>query len=251
MSDVQILTPKADDTGTLDDDIIKQVEELDVTDDVTEDDVELADLMIDLLQLSQDLIHAKVKLESMTKNGWIEMAKARYVMGSNTVSATQLPQPDEESCVEAKTKLQSQLCQREGSKIKYTTFCVDKKSETDITEPQSSQEDGIRKRKGNDKQDISIENDVKEDKKCEDKCSEKKEKKEENIDVKKKNAGDPIRWFSVMPPSSLKMSQKWFTSGIEIVIEIANLQSEISSVTSRINKLKRLKSKKEKKDTNL
>ena len=42
-------------------------------------DRELVTLTVKLLSLSQDLITAKLRLETVTKAGWMALAKARYV----------------------------------------------------------------------------------------------------------------------------------------------------------------------------
>ena len=42
---------------------------------------EMTDLTVQLLSLSQDLITAKLRLQSATRSGWILLAKARYVGG--------------------------------------------------------------------------------------------------------------------------------------------------------------------------
>ena len=48
-----------------------------------EDDLEkeMTDLTVQLVSLSQDLITAKLRLQSATRSGWILLAKARYVGG--------------------------------------------------------------------------------------------------------------------------------------------------------------------------
>jgi len=50
---------------------------------------------------------------------------------------------------------------------------------------------------------------------------------------------EPLRWFSAMPPASLKSSQKCFQSALEIVVEIANIQSEIMGMENKMRFLKR------------
>ena len=50
---------------------------------------ELTSLAVQLLTLSQDLVTAKLRLETLTKGGWILLAKARYVSHGG-VSITQV-----------------------------------------------------------------------------------------------------------------------------------------------------------------
>ena len=78
---------------------------------------------------------------------------------------------------------------------------------------------------------------------------------------------DPIKWFGVLVPTSLKQSQVKlekicfkprphsifpfcqgnFNSATEVVVECANIQSEILGVENRIKYIRRMKVKQEKK----
>lgn len=55
----------------------------------------LDDLAIRNLELSDDFIKINLELESRMKEGWFHLAKARYLMGFNTVSSLQI---DERNC---------------------------------------------------------------------------------------------------------------------------------------------------------
>ena len=48
---------------------------------------------------------------------------------------------------------------------------------------------------------------------------------------------DPIRWFGILVPQSLRMSQRRFKSSLDLVVEIANLQLEIGRLQTRFKKL--------------
>merc|ERR1719383_590957 len=79
----------------------------------------------------------------MCKSGWMEMAKARYVMGPNSVSALQLPTADQEKPVLASVTVSNSPCARSGG-VRYNYFSL----ETEETAPTSpSSKDGIRHRK--------------------------------------------------------------------------------------------------------
>ena len=76
---------------------------------------ELCDLTVDLLCLSQELVDAKLRLENSAKVGWLLVAKARYVMGPNTVGQLQLPAAgDAQQVVTALKRIDTQECLRQG-----------------------------------------------------------------------------------------------------------------------------------------
>jgi len=52
---------------------------------------------------------------------------------------------------------------------------------------------------------------------------------------------DPIRWFGILVPRSLKLSQKKFKSCLDLVVEIANLQLEVDRLQTTFKELARKK----------
>ena len=58
-----------------------QIEMLPMSEEEDDLEREMTDLTVQLLSLSQDLITAKLRLQSATRSGWILLAKARYVGG--------------------------------------------------------------------------------------------------------------------------------------------------------------------------
>lgn len=52
---------------------------------------ELDDLAIRMLELMNEYIEIKLMLEKAIRSGCLDLAKARYIMGNNSVSALQLP----------------------------------------------------------------------------------------------------------------------------------------------------------------
>merc|ERR1719474_1508055 len=161
-------------------------------------DEELADLAVDLVLLSQELINTKLKLQTLSKAGWVEMAKARYIMGPSSVSVLQLPTVDQEKPICASATVERNECVRSGGNVRHNYFSLLSPTVTPQELP-----DGVRLRKpdtGSAVQEVAVE---------------------------KKKTEDPIRWFGFMPPLPLKQTQKHFNVGIETVVEIANIQSEM------------------------
>jgi len=52
---------------------------------------------------------------------------------------------------------------------------------------------------------------------------------------------DPIRWFGILVPRSLKLSQKKFKSCLDLVVEIANLQLEVDRLQTSFKELAKKK----------
>ena len=59
--------------------------------------------------------------------------------------------------------------------------------------------------------------------------------------TKASSSNDPIRWFGILVPQSLKLSQQRFKSSLDLVVEIANLQLEVGSMQSRFKSMIKLK----------
>ncbi|KAI8898678.1 hypothetical protein BC833DRAFT_588817 [Globomyces pollinis-pini] len=48
---------------------------------------------------------------------------------------------------------------------------------------------------------------------------------------------NPILWFGVLVPQSLKLSQTNFVNSLDLVLNLSNIQLELSQLTDRFNKL--------------
>ncbi|XP_031776884.1 coiled-coil domain-containing protein 115 [Nasonia vitripennis] len=67
-----------------------------------------------------------------------------------------------------------------------------------------------------------------------------------DISLKKSNKEeetpqDPIKWFGVLVPQSLKTAQKHFQDALYLAVKIANVQAQLTKVTSQSESLKLLK----------
>jgi len=173
-------------------------------------DNEMMELTVQLLTLSQNLINAKLKLENVSKNGWIMMAKTRYVNGGvSSVSMAQVPSDD----IVPTIRLHSRECAQENQ-VRYHHFNIADEDCSEIVH--EDKKEGLRLRKGDH---------------SDDKVSE--------YDLMKPKARDPLKWFGVLSPPSLRQSQNCFKSAIELTIDCANIQSEILGVLNRIKYIKR------------
>ncbi len=94
-------------------------------------DAQLDDLSLRLLELCEDLMKAKVRMEQAMREGFVLMAKARYSGGFNSVSALQLPSPneeetssDEEKRLQAIIKVRGEECLREENCVRFNYLSI-------------------------------------------------------------------------------------------------------------------------------
>jgi len=146
------------------------------------------------------------------------MAKTRYVSGGvSSVSMSQVPSDD----IVPTIRIHSRECAQENH-VRYHHF--NNIADEEFLETENENE-GLRLRKG--------------------------DKSDENVtesETTKPKIKDPIKWFGVLSPPSLRQSQTCFKSAIELTIDCANIQSEILGVINRIKYIKRLMSRSQNND---
>lgn len=173
---------------------------------------QLDELAMQLLLLCQNLVDTKLLLEKFMKEGFIGLAQSRYAHagGPNCISKLQLPNEDWEP-FEAVKKVSLSQCMRQeiGVKFNYLSLEVDepRKLQQEVENLNSSE--------------------------LIHRGSKKKEEAEKNL---KK---DPLKWFGVLLPNSMKQSQKHFAKAIELSVESTNIQNEIRGVLGRRQVLNR------------
>ena len=174
---------------------------------------ELDSLTYQLLVLSQDLIQVKLQLEEQSKLGFIGLAQSRKLMGgSNSVSHLQIPSEDSTDFIARfKTKKEEQKCYSGEATFDYFSL-QDSKIDQLVEELDSGL--AIHQRK---KQDDN----------------EEKESKSGNTNKEITLVKDPIKWFGVLVPNSLRQTQVAFVKALELSVECANIQSQIQSTIER------------------
>ncbi|XP_074103515.1 coiled-coil domain-containing protein 115 [Cotesia typhae] len=153
----------------------------------TVDDVceKLDNLSICSLQLMDERIALTIQLENQMRDGHIELAKARYIRGKESVGLLQIPQEDTiNSLFNLETKYTNDDTNKSISTVNF---------------------------------DISM-------------------KSKDNIENQ-----DPIRWFGVLVPQSLKQAQKKFQESIYISAKIANIDAELETIRKDFDESKKLK----------
>ncbi|XP_023280999.1 coiled-coil domain-containing protein 115 isoform X1 [Seriola lalandi dorsalis] len=169
---------------------------------------------MDQLELLEE---KRATLNSLIEQGWFTMSKARYSMGNKQVSALQYASEIEPLvCVHARTLKNGEV-----------DFCTErvkqsKESGKDVTsiEDIGPQEEGVRRRNKPQK-DIT-------EKEANDKA--RSQKAPEVTPVKRSDQNpqqDPLKWFGILVPQSLKQAQSSFKQVIELSAEIATLQTAV------------------------
>ncbi|KAK7884267.1 hypothetical protein WMY93_027390 [Mugilogobius chulae] len=145
--------------------------------------------------------------------GWFSISKARYSMGNKQVSSLQYANE-----IEPHICLQTDPLDNGG--VKFSTIKVTEMSKSEPVEDVGPQETGVRRRN---KKVQNIEKHEKSEKIIpEQPCESQKIR---NCDSNLQQ--DPIKWFGILVPQSLKQAQSSFKQVIELSIDIANLQSAI------------------------
>jgi len=53
------------------------------------------------------------------------------------------------------------------------------------------------------------------------------------------NTSEPLKWFGILTPPTLRQSQENFKTAAELAVECANIQSEMMGVSNRIKFIQR------------
>ncbi|XP_010745476.2 coiled-coil domain-containing protein 115 [Larimichthys crocea] len=176
----------------------------------------------------ESLEEKRATLNSLIEQGWFSISKARYSMGNKQVSALQYASEIEPLvCVHARTldngevdfstERAQQKCSKEAG--------LDAKSVEDI----GPQEEGIRRR-------IRPKKDITEKEASGEASS---EKAPEITPVRKCDQNpqqDPLKWFGILVPQSLKQAQTSFKQVIELSAEIAALQTAVLNTRQELKR---------------
>ncbi|XP_028266536.1 vacuolar ATPase assembly protein VMA22 [Parambassis ranga] len=172
-----------------------------------------------------ELLEAKrATLNSLIEQGWFSISKARYSMGNKQVSALQYASEIEPLVyVHARTQDTSKIdfCTERPAQHCNNDSCKDQRSVEDI----GPREEGVRRRNKPKK----TEKDTSE--------SEGSEKSPEINPVQKSDQNpqqDPLKWFGILVPQSLKQAQMSFKQVIELSAEIATLQAAVLNIRQEL-----------------
>ncbi|XP_030279720.1 vacuolar ATPase assembly protein VMA22 [Sparus aurata] len=171
---------------------------------------------MDQLELLEE---KRATLNSLIEQGWFSISKARYTMGNKQVSALQYASEIEPHvCVHARTQDNGEVefCTKKVEQNCSNEADKDVKSIEDI----GPQEEGVRRR-NKPKKDIA-------EKEASEETSGEKAPEVSPVRKSDKNPQqDPLKWFGILVPQSLKQAQSSFKQVIELSAEIATLQTAV------------------------
>lgn len=183
--------------------------------EVDESSLFLDENLLKFMEQLELLEEKRAKLNSLIEQGWFSISKARYSMGNKHVSSLQYASEIQPLvCVSAR--------KMENGEVQ---FCTEKpKANSSDEEPLpvediGPQERGVRRRNKSKKNEA--------EKEAEDSTV---EKVREAIPVKRNDQNpqqDPLKWFGILVPQTLKQAQSSFKEVIELSAEIATLQTAV------------------------
>lgn len=194
-----------------------------MSDDILEVCRELDDLMIHALDLMEEQIKCKLKLQETMKSSCLNLAKARYIMGHNSISSLQLP-TEESAEIAAQRTVASSVETKKN--FEYMVFELHTINPAKISSGAQEEENSIRRKVSKGGSESTGKEDL------------NHKKSEENGIVV---AADPIKWFGYLVPQNLRQAQKGFHATLELVVQSANIQSELEATHKRCDKLLKLK----------
>ncbi|KAF7656039.1 hypothetical protein LDENG_00046980 [Lucifuga dentata] len=205
--------------------------------ELEESSLQLDEKLLDFMEQLELLEEKRKAFNSLIEQGWFSISKARYSMGNKQVSALQYASEIEPlACVHARTL--------DNGQVEFCTQRVTHKPNNESGKALTSvedigpQEEGVRRR-------IKPKKDT-----LEKETSEKPHSKASELPPVKKSdqnpQEDPLKWFGILVPQSLKQAQLSFKQVIELSAEIATLQSTILNIREE---LKQSMKQKQEKDT--
>lgn len=159
-------------------------------------DIEREKLLENAIDSAEKILQLRESLNELIENGLLELARVRYSTGNKSVSALQLNMGE----VEALRTVRSNF---EDPNQSYPSFELLQPDSTGST----AKEGEVRQRR---------------------QAEEPSTEAVESPPKRPTSPSDPLRWFGVLVPQSLRRSQKCFISALEVVVDVANEQSRLA-----------------------
>ncbi|CAN9516077.1 unnamed protein product [Ophioblennius macclurei] len=186
-----------------------------VSDVDKEESLRLDEKLLDFMDKMELLEEKRAKLNSLIEQGWFSISKARYSMGNKQVSALQYA-----SEIEPLVVVKSRRLGDHG--VEFCTERLNKERKAPISiEDIGPKDTGVRRR--NKPKKDSAEKEAREE------ANSEKTPELNPVDKSHQNPQqDPLKWFGILVPQSLKQAQSSFKEVIELSAEVATLQDAIS-----------------------
>ena len=178
------------------------------------------------------------------KDGFLSVSKARYSMGVNAVSELQVPDDEFQPLVEVRP-IQDDYEEKahSGLYFEFLRLLPSKQSKSQRLKDVPT-EDGnvVRRRLVSGKDSALVDKEISEKKEADSKKALVADKVQVSSDVRP----DPLHWFGVLVPTSLKQGQSCFQNAIRNSVELANLKMKLDKIIDEYmllkeNKYKQLK----------
>lgn len=181
---------------------------------------EIDRLHIKILDLSEEEIKYKLELEKLMNSGYVNIAKARYIMGSKSVSMLQLPTENSTQTTRALSRVHRE--EYKGYEMFKLQIIKPSSLSSDINEEEPTARKTKRKTIVTDK-----------------------DNKDELLDssdtVTNNEFSDPIKLFGVLVPFTLRTAQQFFKDSLFVIVKCATIQSELNQAISRYEHLSKMK----------
>lgn len=209
----------------------------------TERSLQLDEELLRFMDQLELLEEKRGRLNSFIEQGWFSMSKARYSMGNKQVSALQYGSEMEPLVrVDARTMTNGEA-EFHTERMKQN-LSADAATDSQPVEDLGPKEEGVRRR-------IKEKKDSTEEDKGEKPASKTESAAVGSSDTKSEHnpQQDPLKWFGILVPQSLKQAQSSFKQAIELSAEIAALQSTVMRTREEIQLLLKVKRSLDKTET--
>lgn len=172
-----------------------------VANSATSDDSEREKLLENAIDAADKILHLRDSLNEVLENGLLELARGRYSNGNKSVSALQLNMGD----VQALRTVRSRFDDPKRRRYPHFELLADAGS----VSPENNADAGAVRKRGE--------------------AAKPSEEPPSSQERPASPAADPLRWFGVLVPQSLRRSQKCFVNALELVVDVANEQSRLTA----------------------
>ncbi|KAJ1095561.1 hypothetical protein NDU88_000723 [Pleurodeles waltl] len=177
----------------------------------------------------ETLQRKRVALNELVEQGWFSLSQSRYAMGNKGVSSLQYGSQMEPLVRVSASASEDGSCQFQVERITSTKQETADAPYLPIVEDIGPRDQVLRKRKGP----VKTEEPTSPEKLPVDEAEPSMPGKAQGIKEAERVASqDPLKWFGILVPQSLRRAQNSFKQGLDLAVEVAELQSSIE--TTRI-----------------
>ena len=181
----------------------------------------LDELLLEFFEKLETLEGLRNGLTNAMKHGFLSMSKARYSMGNKAVGEMQYARNmiastlvlEEDNCSNSEDDQETLKPDLSCSEVVFDGGKRKKESCKGLEDLEGNQKSGLRQRtagKNNQEEDLGEQN--------------------ETGSSSKEKSTDPLKWFGVLVPTSLRDCQKEFKTACRFSFEIVQLEQEVNTI---------------------